>query len=87
MPNAFWTGTSTFFGQGYAVVYDAVADWMTDGWIGRSSSHLFDFHQSGAINELLADVMASFLNHPDPFCFGRRGRLAGWVRTFPAAPP
>ncbi len=65
MPNAFWNGTSTFFGEGYAAADDVVAHEMTHGVIEKFSD-LFYFHQSGAINESLADVMGEILDHRNP---------------------
>jgi bacillolysin len=65
MPNAFWNGRSMFFGEGYAGADDVVAHEMTHGVIEKFSN-LFYFHQSGAINESLADVMGEILDHRNP---------------------
>ena len=62
MPNAFWSGREMFFGDGYAGADDVVAHEMTHGVIEKFSD-LFYFHQSGAINESLADILGEFLDH------------------------
>lgn len=65
LPNAFWNGRSMFFGDGYAGADDVVAHEMTHGVIEKFSN-LFYLHQSGAINESLADVMGEILDHRNP---------------------
>ena len=62
MENAFWSGNQMYFGEGYAGADDVVGHEMTHGVIERFSD-LFYFHQSGAINESLADVMGEILDH------------------------
>ncbi len=62
MQNAFWSGTQMFFGDGYAGADDVVGHEMTHGVIDKFSQ-LFYFHQSGAINESIADVMGEILDH------------------------
>lgn len=62
MANAFWSGNQMYFGDGYAGADDVVGHEMTHGVIEKFSD-LFYFHQSGAINESLADVMGEILDH------------------------
>lgn len=62
MANAFWSGNQMYFGDGYAGADDVVGHEMTHGVIEHFSD-LFYFHQSGAINESLADVMGEVLDH------------------------
>ena len=61
-PNAFWNGTQMVFGTGYAGADDAVAHELTHGYVERTSA-LFAFHQSGALNESLADVVGEVVDH------------------------
>lgn len=62
MPNAYWNDHEMFFGDGYAGADDVVGHEMSHGVI-EAFSNLFYFHQSGAINESLADVMGEILDH------------------------
>ncbi len=62
MDNAFWNGQQIFYGAGYAGADDVVAHELTHGVIDRFSQ-LFYFHQSGAINESMADVMGEIVDH------------------------
>ncbi len=60
--NAFWDGTQMVFGAGYAGADDVVAHELTHGYVERTSA-LFPFHQSGALNESLADVLGEVVDH------------------------
>ncbi len=62
MDNAFWDGTFVVFGDGYAAADDIVAHELTHGVIDHTSQ-LFYLHQSGAINESLADVIGEIVDH------------------------
>jgi hypothetical protein len=62
MDNAFWDGTFMVFGDGYASADDVVAHELTHGVIDHTSQ-LFYLHQSGAINESLADVIGEIVDH------------------------
>ncbi|WP_435768532.1 M4 family metallopeptidase [Nocardioides sp. SYSU DS0651] len=62
MDNAFWFGDGVYFGDGWAGADDVTAHELTHGVIERTSN-LFYFHESGAINESLADVMGEILDH------------------------
>ncbi len=67
MHNASWDGTHMVFGEGYAAADDVVAHELTHGVIDHTSQ-LFYLHQSGAINESLADVIGELVdqrNHRD----------------------
>ena len=60
MENAYWNGAQMYYGEGFAVD-DIVGHELTHGVIDRTS-RLFYFHQSGAINESLADVFGELLD-------------------------
>jgi hypothetical protein len=62
MHNASWDGSHMVFGDGYAEGDDVVAHELTHGVIDRTSQ-LFYLHQSGAINESLADVIGEVVDH------------------------
>ncbi|MGN6131275.1 MAG: M4 family metallopeptidase [Nocardioidaceae bacterium] len=62
MRNASWDGTHMVFGDGYAAADDVVAHELTHGVVDRTSQ-LFYLHQSGAINESLADVIGEIVDH------------------------
>lgn len=61
MDNAFWNGQEIYLGQGL-VVDDIVAHELTHGVI-ENSSNLFYWHESGAINESMADIMGEIVDH------------------------
>jgi bacillolysin len=66
--NAFWDGRQMVFGAGYAGADDVVGHELTHGYVDRTSQ-LFWFHQSGAINESVSDVIGEIVDHrnnPDP---------------------
>jgi Zn-dependent metalloprotease len=60
--NAFWDGTQMVFGQGYAAADDVVGHELTHGYVQHTSG-LFALHQSGAINESVADVIGEVVDH------------------------
>jgi bacillolysin len=60
--NAFWDGTQMVFGTGYAGADDVVGHELTHGYVERTSN-LFTFHQSGAINESVADTIGEVVDH------------------------
>ncbi|MDX6232631.1 MAG: hypothetical protein QOH68_1619 [Nocardioidaceae bacterium] len=60
--NAFWDGTQMVFGAGYAGADDVVGHELTHGYVERTSA-LFMFHQSGALNESLADTIGEIVDH------------------------
>ena len=60
--NAFWDGRQMVFGAGYAGADDVVGHELTHGYVDRTS-HLFSLHQSGAINESLADTIGEIVDH------------------------
>jgi Zn-dependent metalloprotease len=64
-PNAFWDGTQMVFGTGFAAADDVVAHELTHGYVERTSG-LFWFHQSGAINESVSDVIGEIVDHRNP---------------------
>ena len=53
------------FGAGYAAADDVVAHELTHGYVERTSG-LFYFHQSGAINESVSDVIGEIVDHRNP---------------------
>ena len=53
------------FGTGYAAADDVVAHELTHGYVERTSG-LFYFHQSGAINESVSDVIGEIVDHRNP---------------------
>jgi hypothetical protein len=61
MDNAFWDGNRMVFGDGYAVADDVVGHELTHGVIDHTSQLAY-LHQSGAINESLADVMGELVD-------------------------
>jgi bacillolysin len=61
MHNAFWDGARMVFGDGYAGADDVVAHELTHGVIDRTSQLVY-LHQSGAINESMADVMGELVD-------------------------
>ncbi len=64
-PNAFWDGNQMVFGKGYAKADDVVGHELTHGFVERTSN-LFYFHQSGALNESLADTIGEIVDHRNP---------------------
>jgi len=60
--NAFWDGTQMVFGAGYAGADDVVGHELTHGYVEHTSG-LFNLHQSGAINESVADTMGEIVDH------------------------
>ena len=56
MDNAFWDGFRMVLGDGYAAADDVIAHELTHGVVDRTSRLVY-LHQSGAINESLADIM------------------------------
>ena len=60
--NAFWDGRQMVFGAGYAKADDVVGHELTHGYVERTSA-LFYFHQSGAMNESLADTVGEIVDH------------------------
>lgn len=63
--NAFWDGRQMVFGAGYAGADDVVGHELTHGYVERTAA-LVPFHQSGAINESVADVMGEIVDHRNP---------------------
>ncbi len=59
--NAFWNGSQMVYGQGYAGAQDVVGHELTHG-VTQFTSRLFYYHQSGAINESLSDIMGEFVD-------------------------
>lgn len=55
MDNAFWDGTRIHLGDGYAAANDVVAHELTHGVIERTANLMY-LHESGAMNESIADV-------------------------------
>ena len=72
--NAFWDGTQMVFGAGYAAADDVVGHELTHGYVERTSA-LFYLHQSGAINESVADVDRGDRRPPQPALGRQRRRL------------
>ncbi len=64
-PNAFWDGHQMVFGAGYARADDVVAHELTHGYVARTAD-LFYLHQSGALNESLADTIGEIVDHRNP---------------------
>lgn len=60
-PNAFWNGVQMVYGEGFAAADDVVGHELTHG-VTDFTSHLFYFHQSGAINESFSDVWGEFID-------------------------
>ena len=60
--NAFWDGRQMVFGAGYASADDVVGHELTHGYVA-ATSQLFAFHQSGAINESVADTIGEIIDH------------------------
>ncbi len=60
--NAFWDGAQMVFGQGFAAPDDVVAHELTHGFVEHTAG-LFYFHQSGAVNESLADTLGEIVDH------------------------
>ncbi len=60
--NAFWNGRQMYYGAGFAAADDVVGHEMTHGVIERTSG-LFNWGQSGAINESLSDIMGEIADH------------------------
>jgi hypothetical protein len=63
--NAFWDGTQMVIGAGYAGADDVVGHELTHGYVQHTSG-LFSLHQSGAINESVADTIGEIVDHRDP---------------------
>lgn len=61
MDNAFWDGARMVLGEGYAGADDVVAHELTHGVVDRTSQLVY-LHQSGAINESLADIMGEIVD-------------------------
>jgi hypothetical protein len=64
-PNAFWDGTQMVFGAGYAGADDVVGHELTHGYVQHTSG-LFSLHQSGSINESVADTIGEIVDHRNP---------------------
>ncbi|MBV9830290.1 MAG: M4 family metallopeptidase, partial [Marmoricola sp.] len=62
MDNAFWDGTQMVFGDGYAGADDVVGHELTHGYV-QHTSNLFAYHQSGSLNESLADTIGEIVDH------------------------
>jgi len=71
-PNAFWSGRQMYYGDGFAAADDVVGHELSHGVI-ENTSNLFYFHQSGAINESLADIVGEIVDHR----FASPGDVAG----------
>lgn len=88
--NAFWNGTQMIFGQGFASADDVVAHELTHG-VTASTSKLFYWYQSGAINEAISDIMGELFdlehtpNPANPWMIGEESPL-GIIRSM-ANPP
>ncbi|MCW2848684.1 MAG: hypothetical protein JWR90_2658 [Marmoricola sp.] len=65
MQNAFWDGRQMVFGDGYAGADDVVGHELTHGYVERTAG-LFALHESGALNESVADVMGEIVDHRNP---------------------
>jgi bacillolysin len=63
--NAFWDGTQMVFGAGYAGADDVVGHELTHGYVEHTAG-LFALHQSGAINESVADTIGEIVDHRNP---------------------
>jgi hypothetical protein len=59
--NAFWDGSQMTYGQDYASADDVVGHEFAHG-VTEFTSHLFYYHQSGAINESLSDVFGELVD-------------------------
>ncbi len=59
MENAFWTGRSMVFGQGFASADDVVSHELTHGVIQNTADLVYSY-EPGAINESMADVFGEF---------------------------
>jgi Zn-dependent metalloprotease len=61
--NAFWNGEQMVFGDGagFALADDVVAHELTHG-VTTSTSNLYYYYQSGAINESLSDMWGEFVD-------------------------
>lgn len=62
--NAFWDGSQMVYGDGFASADDVVAHELTHG-VTESTSGLFYFYESGAINESLSDIFGEFVDLTD----------------------
>ena len=70
------TATQMVFGPGYAGADDVVGHELTHGYVERTSQ-LFSFHQSGAINESVADTIGEIVDHRNPAGPERRAWTIG----------
>ncbi len=68
------------FGTGYAAADDVVGHELTHGYVEHTAG-LFYLHQSGALNESLADTIGEIIDHRNP---RRRQRLGVEDRRGPA---
>ena len=59
--NAFWDGHQMTYGTGFASADDVVGHEFAHG-VTEFTSHLFYYHQSGAINESLSDVFGELVD-------------------------
>jgi bacillolysin len=59
--NAFWNGSQMTYGEDYASADDVVGHEFSHG-VTEFTSHLFYYHQSGAINESLSDVFGELVD-------------------------
>jgi bacillolysin len=59
--NAFWDGKQMVYGEGFASADDVVGHEFAHG-LTEFTSHLFYYHQSGAINESFSDVFGELLD-------------------------
>jgi len=60
-PNAFWDGSQMVYCDTFSQADDVVSHELTHG-VTNSTSNLFYYYQSGAINESLSDVWGEFVD-------------------------
>jgi len=65
MQNAYWAYDQMWIGDSWAAADDVIGHELTHGVIEKYAD-LFYFHESGAINESLADVMGEIIDHRNP---------------------
>lgn len=73
-PNAFWNGSQIVYTNGMSAGDDVVAHELTHA-VTNSTSKLFYYYQSGAINESLSDVWGEFVDQTN-----NRGNDSAGVR-------
>jgi Zn-dependent metalloprotease len=76
--NAFWTdqGNQVVFGRGYPRADDVVAHEITHGFT-RTTSNLFYYYQSGAINESMSDLWGEYYDQSNGI--GKDGDSFKWL--------